>query len=232
MESMKLISAYRDASGKGGARKLRAVGRVPAVLYGHSEEPLTISLSEQDFRRVIRTRGETAIIALTIEGDAPKGYDAIIKEIQQHPATGQILHIDFQHIRLGEKIKIEVPVVLVGDPVGVKDMGGVLEHGPRELSVRCLPRDIPERIEVDVRSLKIHDAIHVKDVAAAHPDFEFLDDPGTTVAIVVAPRVEAEPVPAAAEAAEPEVIGKGKEAAEGEGEGGAEAAPESKPKSK
>lgn len=215
MESMKITSEYRASSGKGDARKLRAAGRVPAVLYGHHEEPVKISLSEQDFRRVIRIRGETAIIDLTIEGETAKGYDAIIKEIQQHPATGKILHVDFQHIRLGEKIKIEVPVELVGDPVGVKDMGGVLEHGPRELSIRCLPKNIPDRIEVDVRVLKIHDAIHVGDIASFHPDYEFLDDPGTTLAIVVAPRVEAEAVPAAQEAAEPEVIAKGKEEAEG-----------------
>lgn len=232
MESMKLTSTYRDSSGKGNARKLRAAGRVPAVLYGHGEEPVKISLSEQDFRRVIRTRGETAIIDLTVEGKASKPYDAIIKEIQLHPATGKILHIDFQQIRLGEKIKIEVPVELAGDPTGVKDMGGVLEHGPRQLTIRCLPRAIPDRIVVDVKSLKIHEAIHVRDVAAANPDFEFLDDPGTTVAIVVAPRVEAEAVPAAAEAAEPEVIGKGKEEAEREGEAEGEAGAEPKPKSK
>jgi large subunit ribosomal protein L25 len=222
MESTKLTVEYRASSGKGEARKLRSTGRIPAVLYGHHEKPLSISLGEQDFRRILRSRGETAIIGLMIEGDAPQGYDAIIKEIQQHPATGKILHIDFQQVRSGEKIKIEVPVELAGDPVGVKDMGGVLEHGPRQLSIRCVSSEIPDRLVVDVRHLKVRDAIHVRDIALSYPGFEFLDDPDTTLAIVVSPRVEAEPVPAeaAAEAAaEPEVIGKGKEEAEGEAEG-------------
>lgn len=218
MESMKLVIQNRDSSGKGTARKLRAAGWIPAVLYGHSEDPVKISINERDLLKVIRQRGETAILDL-VEGEAEKGRDAIIKEIQQHPATGKILHVDFQHIRTGEKIKIEVPVALVGDPVGVKDMGGVLEHGPRELEIRCLPKDIPDRIQIDVKQLKIHDAIHIKDIATSYPDFEFLDDPGTTLAIVVPPRVETEAAPAPEEAAEPEVIAKGKEeeeAAEGE----------------
>jgi large subunit ribosomal protein L25 len=190
------------------------------VLYGHSEEPVKISVIDQEFRKVLRVRGETAIIGLTIEGGVNRECDAIIKEIQQHPATGKILHVDFQHIRRGEKIKIDVPVELVGEPLGVKEMGGVLEHGPRELVIRCLPRDIPERIEVDVKPLKIHDAVHVKDIAAHYPDFEFLDDLETTLAIVVPSRVEeAAPTPAAKEVAEPEVIGKGKEAEKKEEEG-------------
>ena len=212
MESLKLMSEYRDSSGKEVSRKLRAQGRIPAVIYGHSEEPIAISVNDHDFRRVLRVRGETAIIGLTIEGKLSKECDAIIKEIQQHPGTGKILHVDFQHIRRGEKIKIDVPLELVGEPVGVKEMGGVLEHGPRELVIRCLPRDIPERFEVDVRLLKIHDTIHVRDVASRYPDFEFLDDPGTTLAIVVPSRVEVEPTPVVDAAVEPEVIAKGKEA--------------------
>jgi large subunit ribosomal protein L25 len=212
MESLKLTSEYRVSSGKGVSRRLRAQGRVPAVLYGHSEESVKISIDEADFLRVLRVRGETAIIGLTVEGEVKKDCDAIIKEIQQHPASGEILHVDFQHIRRGEKIKIDVPVELLGEPLGVKEMGGVLEHGPRELVIRCLPRDIPERITVDVSGLKMHDAIHVKDIAAQHPGFEFLDDLGTTIAIVVPSRIEeAAPVPVAEEVAEPEVIGKGKE---------------------
>ena len=100
---------------------------------------------------------------------------------------------------------------LVGEPIGVKEMGGVLEHGPREIEIRCLPRDIPEKIDIDVKTLKIHDSVHIRDISAHYPDFEFLDDPAMTLAIVVPPRVETEAVPVAEAAAEPEVIGKGKE---------------------
>jgi len=160
---------------------------------------------------VLRVRGEMGIIDLTIEGEVQKQCDAIIKEIQQHPASGKILHVDFQHIRRGEKLKIDVPVYLVGEPTGVKDMGGVLEHGPREIEIRCLPRDIPERIDIDVKALKIHDSVHIRDISSQYPDFEFLDDPATTLAIVVPPRIETEAAPVTEAAAEPEVIGKGKE---------------------
>ncbi|MEJ2721174.1 MAG: 50S ribosomal protein L25, partial [bacterium] len=137
---------------------------------------------------------------------------AIIKDIQKHPATGKILHVDFQYVRAGEKLRLEVPIVLIGSPVGVKQMGGVLEHGPRMLQVRCFPRHIPDKIEIEVSDLKIQEGIHVKDIVADHPDLEFLDDPETTLAIVVPPRIEAEPaVEEEAGAEEPEVIAKGKE---------------------
>ena len=211
MEAIKLASEYRTSSGKGVARKLRAIGKVPAILYGHSEKPVSLAVNEHDFLHVLRVRGEMGIIDLTIEGEVKKECDTIIKEIQQHPASGKILHIDFQHIRRGEKLKIDVPVYLVGEPIGVKEMGGVLEHGPREIEIRCFPRDIPDRIDIDVKSLKIHDSVHIRDVSSSYPDFEFLDDPATTLAIVVPPRVETEAVPVAEAAAEPEVIGKGKE---------------------
>ena len=222
MESIKLASEYRATSGKGVARKLRASGKVPAILYGHSEPPVSISINEMDFLRVLRIRGEMGIIDLTIDGEVKKQCDAIIKEIQQHPASGKILHIDFQHILRGEKLKIDVPVYLIGEPIGVKEMGGVLEHGPREIEIRCLPRDIPEKIDIDVKALKIHDSIHIRDISTQYPDFDFLDDPATTLAIVVPPRVETEAAPVTEEAAEPEVIGKGKEEKEKEEKEGKE----------
>lgn len=213
MEQFKLKSIYRETSGKGVARKLRAEGKIPAVLYGLKEEAVALSIDEQEFRRVLRTYGETAIVDLDIEGLKEKEYNAILKDIQVHPTTGRILHVDFQQIRRGEKLKIEVPLALVGDPIGVKEAGGVLEHGMRSLNIRCLPRHIPDKIEVDVQALQIHDGLHIKDIVADHPDFEFLDDHGTTLAIVIPPRVEvvATPEDEEDETEEPEVISKGKE---------------------
>ncbi len=222
MENLKLKSNYRETSGKGGARKLRAQGMIPGTIYGHSQDTLSIAVNELELRRVLTSRGEMAIVDLSIEGKVTKECNAIIKDFQQHPATGKILHVDFQYVRKGEKLRLEVPVVLVGTPVGVKDMGGVLEHGPRELQVRCFPRHIPERIEIAVAALKIQDAIHVKDVVSAHPDLEFLDDPDTTLAIVVPPKIEAEPKEGAEEPAEPEVIAKGKEEQADKAESGEE----------
>lgn len=225
MEQTELKSIFRETSGKGNARKLRAQGHLPAVLYGPKQETLSLSVDEQDFQRVLSRQGETVIVDLTIGGEAPKECKAIVKEIQRHPATGKILHLDFQYIRRGERIRLEIPVVLTGDPVGVKEMGGVLEHGSRTLNIRCLPRHIVENIEIDVSQLKIQDAIHVKDIESRYPDFEFLDDLETTLAIVVPPRVEVEVAPDEEEAEEPEVIAKGKEE---EAEGEAKEAKETK----
>jgi large subunit ribosomal protein L25 len=212
MDNLKLRSDYRETSGKGDARKLRTQGMIPGTIYGHHQDTLSITINERDLRKVLITRGETAIVDLAIEGKVSKECNAIIKEIQLHPATGKILHVDLQYVRKGEKLRLDVPVVLVGIAIGVKDMGGVLEHGPRELQVRCFPRHIPENIEIEISDLKIQDAIHVKDIASDYPDLEFLDDPETTIAIVVPPKIEAEPTVVEKEGAEePEVIAKGKE---------------------
>jgi large subunit ribosomal protein L25 len=212
MDMQKLGSEYRESQGKGAARKLRAQGRIPAVLYGQDEETLSIWISERELRQILASKWETAIVDLSIEGKVKKECNAIIKDIQRHPANGRLLHVDFQYVRKGQKIRLDVPIGLIGDPIGVKEMGGILEHGLREVAVRCMPRHIPESIELDVSHLGIHDAIHVKDITDGYPDVEFLDDPESTLANVVPPKVEVEPV-AEEEAAEeePEVIAKGKE---------------------
>lgn len=230
MENPKLTSTYRETKGKGDARKLRAQGMVPGTIYGFRQDTISIAVNELELRRVLTSRGETAIVDLTIGGKVEKECNAIMKEIQQHPATGKILHIDFQYVRKGEKLRLEVPLELTGIATGVKDMGGVMERGPRVLQIRCFPRHIPEKIEIEVSELKIQDGIHVKDISDEYPDLEFLDDPETTLAIVVPPKIEAEPTPeeeeAEGEGEEPEVIGKGKEE-EGEKPEGGEAASES-----
>ena len=215
MKTMKLGTEYRETSGKGAARRLRGSGSVPAVLYGHDEDTIPLSVSEADLRKVFASQWETAILNIAITGKVKKECDAIIKEIQQHPTTGSVLHIDFQMIRRGEKIKLTIPVTLTGEPPGVKVEGGVLEHGVRDLNIRCMPRDIPEGIEIDVGGLGIHDAIHIKDISGDYPDLEFLDEPEATLANVLPPKVEAEPTPEELEeeegTEEPEVIAKGKE---------------------
>jgi large subunit ribosomal protein L25 len=228
MENPKLKSSYRETKGKGDARKLRAQGMVPATIYGYRQDTLSIEVNERELRKLLISRGETAIVDLSIEGKVNKECNAIMKEVQQHPATGRILHVDFQYVRKGEKLRLEVPLELVGIAIGVKDMGGVMERGPRVLQVRCFPRHIPEKIEIEVSELKIQDGIHVKDIVDEHPDLEFLDDPETTLAIVVPPKVEAEPTPEEeeVEGEEPEVIGKGKEE-EGEKPEGGDASSES-----
>lgn len=212
MESLKLNTECRDGRGKGAARRLRAQGMVPGVIYSHKEDPLSVSIVERELRRVLASNWETAIVDVNVSGRVKKECNAIIKEVQQHPASGRILHVDFQAIYEGEKVRLDVPVTLDGDPRGVKEMGGILEHGSRELAIRCMPRHIPEAIVIDVSSLGIHDGIHIRDIIDVYPNVEFLDEPDTTLAIVVPPRVEVEPTTEVAEGEEePEVIVKGKE---------------------
>jgi len=222
METVNLASEYRQDYGKGANRRLREQGRVPAVIYGHSDETVTISIEERELRRILVSNWETTIIDLDIKGSKAKECNAIIKDVQQDPGSGRVLHIDFQYIHRGEKIGLNVPVRAHGEARGVKEQGGILEYGPRELAIRCMPRHIPEDVQIEVTELEIQDAIRIKDIADNYPDVEFLDDHETALAIVVPPRVEAAPEEAEeeeVEGAEPEVIAKGKEEKAEETEG-------------
>lgn len=215
MERFALQSEVRDGSGKGVARKLRMAGRLPAVLYGRKEAPAGLSLGEVDVRNILRKHADSAIVDLTIAGG--QTLNAIIRDVQRHPASGRILHVDLQRISLTEKIRVEVHVHIDGIPAGVKDQGGILEHGTRTVNVLCLPTEIPEEITVDVSALRIHDTLRLSDFAATYPNVEFLDDPDTTLATVSPPAVETVVAAPAAEAvAEPELIRKPGAEAEGE----------------
>ncbi len=217
MERFELKSEVREDVGKGVARKLRGAGRLPAVLYGRKEPPVGLSLDEVDMRNILRKHPDSAIVDLALGSDT---VNAIIRDVQRHPASGSILHVDLQRIRLDEKLRVEVHVHVSGTPSGVKDQGGILEHGTRMVNIMTLPTEIPDEIVVDVTGLRIHDAARIQDIAAAYPNVEFLDDPETTLATVIPPIVEAvaEVAPEAeVAAAEPELIRKpGAEGAEGE----------------
>lgn len=223
MERSILQSEYRENRGKNVARKLRQQGRIPAIVYGRKEEPLSLSVKEIDLRRILIDHGDSAIIDLSVEGKESKTYNAIIRDVQTNSATGKILHVDFQRISLDEKVRTGVSLSLKGDPKGVKEAGGILEHGLRELNIICVPSAIPELIEVDVSGLEIGDSIRLSEIAVGYPDIEFLDDAESTLAIVVHPKVEvvAEAEEEAVEegAEEPELISKEKkEEAEDSGE--------------
>ncbi len=221
MERFELQSNVRGGAGKGVARKLREEGRLPAVLYGRREAPVGLSVAEMDVRNILRKHPDSAIVDLTVEGSGT--MNAIIRDVQRHPASGRILHVDLQRIALDEQIRVEVHVEVRGTPAGVKEQSGVLEHGTRTLNVMTLPTDIPDAIVVDVSALRIHDSVRISDVSAAYPKIQFLDDPDTTLATVIPPIVEAVVAPTAEAVAEPELIRK--PGAEGEeGEEGASAA--------
>ncbi len=222
MAIVSLEAAARADVGKGVARKLRAGGRIPGVYYGRGEESIPLTVALKDLESVLESAdGSNVIVDLKLSGSAAKDRKALIREIQRHPVAGLVLHLDLQHISLTERITVEVPIVLLGVPTGVKDGGGILEHLLREVEVECLPTDIPAKLEIDVSALQIGDSLHVSDLKVERG--EILTEAGRAIAAVVPPTVLEEVKPAEeAGVAEPEVIGakKDEEAEEGAKEGG------------
>lgn len=218
MATTATISARsRDSRGKGAARQARREGRIPGILYGHGEDSVPLSVDANELHRLVHTISiENTILDLDMGAGEP--YKVLIRELQRHPFRDEFVHIDFFHVAMDEKIEVEVPIILLGTPTGVKNKGGVLDHQLRELEVFCLPGNIPEKVELEVSHLDIGDSIHVSDIQL--PDVEILTDLDRSVVAVLAPTViEVEEVAEEAPA-EPEVIGRGKEAEEGEETGG------------
>ncbi|MFH1755948.1 MAG: 50S ribosomal protein L25 [Candidatus Latescibacterota bacterium] len=216
MENYKLNSEIRDGAGKGVARKLRAKGQVPAILYGRKDDIVCLSLTEKEIKKVLQAHPESAIVDLAVSGQTSASCNAIVREVQRHPATGQLLHIDLQRIKMDEKVRVQVPIHLLGDAKGVKVTGGILEHGMRELTITCMPAAIPSAIEIDVAALEIGDGVYLRDISSNYPDFEFNDDEDTILANVVPPKVEVAPVAVEGALEEPELVAKDKEGAEGD----------------
>ena len=209
MAIVTLKSTRRDGVGKGVARRLREAGNVPAIYYGRGEEPVALTLQVKELETLIHgSAGSNVIVDLKVEGAAAADRKAILREIQRHPVRGNILHVDLQHISLSERITVEVPVVLVGVPTGVKDGGGILEHLLREVEVECLPTDIPEKLTVDVSNLNIGESVHVSDLVIGN--VEVRTEAARTVATVVPPTVLEEVKPAETVQAEPELVKKEK----------------------
>ncbi|MEO5617693.1 MAG: 50S ribosomal protein L25, partial [Candidatus Eisenbacteria bacterium] len=218
MSVIPLSGSRRENLGKGGARKARAAGQIPGVLYGHGETPVAVAVSARDFDVAMRShKGGNPIVNLAVAGAE---YTALVRDAQYDPLTHAILHLDFQHISLTEQIEVSVAIKLVGLPIGVKDGGGILETILREIEVRCLPTAIPSSIEADVSNLAVGDSIHVRDLVLSN--VTVLSDADATVATVVPPTVMEEKAPedavaaVGATAAEPEVIAKGKKDEEGD----------------
>ena len=219
MPTAQLSASPRTAAGKGAARSLRTAGQIPAVIYGHAREPLSLAIPTREFEKLLeRVSAESTVIELTLDGGVAR---TLIREIQRHPFKKQILHIDFQELVAGEKVSVNVPIVLTGTPEGVRVAGGILSQVMSELSIRVDPVNIPRRIEADVTNVAIGHSLHVGDLTIPE-GVEVLDEPEATVAVVSAPKVEAEPTPGAEEgveaAAEPELIRKTKDEGEEEGE--------------
>ncbi len=224
-ENNVLEAQPRTPGNKNDARRVRAAGKVPAVLYGAGKDATSLALDPRQVSRILNSKtGYNTIFDLTLDGG--ERTKAMIVDWQYEPIRGSLLHIDLKRIAMDQRLKVEVPIMLKGEAAGVKQEGGILEQLLREVEIECLPGDIPDSVEVDVTELTFGKVIRVSDLP--HSDkLKFLTDENQPVAHVISIKEEvvATPEAVAAEAgavpAEPEVIKKGKQ--EAEGEEGAEA---------
>jgi len=197
-----LPTELRSQLGSGGARQLRRVGRLPAVLYGHGIEPVHLSVARLQLEHLLASGAR--VVDLLINGNEAR---ALIKDLQYDALGSELLHVDFQRLVAGEKVEVAVVVELVGEAVGVRRDGGVLDHLLKEITVSCLPRDIPQLIRVDVRELEIGDAVTVEEIEL--PGEVELVTPSDLSVLAVLPPEEVPEEPAFEEAKEPELIGRG-----------------------
>ena len=215
-KEVKLKAEPRTTTGRSAVRKLKARGIIPAVIYGGTDKPQPLQLTARDINVMLsHAAGENILVELEIAGEKANRA-ALVQEIQHSPVGGDVVHIDFHAISMDQKIQADVALEPVGVAEGVKTFGGLLEQSLRTLTVECLPRDLPDRITVNVSALNIGDSIHVRDIQLPQ-GVTIKAQPELTAFSVLAPAVEEEPVAAAAEAAAagPEVITE-KKPAEGE----------------
>ncbi len=202
-----IISAQkRDQVGTGVARALRRQGRVPGVVYGAGDEAMAVSFDKLELGRLLRS--DFSVITVEIDG---KKEDAVLKEVQNHPVRGDVLHVDFMRVASGQQIKVTVPLHYVGESAGVK-LGGLLSIMRNELTIQVLPKDMPDVIEVDITNLSIGDVVRVKDLNVEN--VVFLEEPDVMLCQVTVTRKAAEAL--AGEGAEGEA-GEGEAAADEEG---------------
>lgn len=192
---------------------VRGMDFVPAVVYGGKEEPTNVKVDRREFQKIMRQhRGQNVIFHLNVLDGEKKlqDYTVIVKDEQHHPVHDTLLHLDFKRISLKEEVEVDVPIVCVGEPIGIKKTGGSLDQPMHELSVICLPTNIPSKIEVNVAHLEIGDAIHVSDLVLP-ANVRTKQDPESMVASVVPPMKDEEAIAAEESISEPEITREKKE---------------------
>lgn len=205
-------SEKRQGLGSNAARRLRKQGFVPAVLYGESMESRPLVVSKKDIVQILKLEsGENTIFKVAVDTDM---YDAMIKDLQVDPVTDELLHADLIRISMDKPVRVTVPIVHSGEPVGVKTEGGFVDFVTREVEVECLPRDIPESLSIDISELHIHQSIKAEGIAIP-AGVKLITEPATVLVLVSLPHKEEEVFPGekpeeavADESAEPEVIKK------------------------
>jgi len=212
MASASLSAEMRSDTGKGVARKLRAAGRVPGVVYGHGREPQSLSLNARELEKLLGSIAAGSTVVELSLGNATT--NTLIREVQRHPFKKQILHVDFMELVAGEKVIVDIPLVFVGTPEGVRTGGGLLEQILHSIEVNVDPSSIPNHIDVDVSQMIMGHSLHVRDLNLPE-GVEVLTDEDATVCAVIAPRAVVEEAAAvegeAGAVAEPELIRKPKE---------------------
>ena len=218
----------REPQGTNVARRLRAAGRVPANVYGLGRPPVALSIDPRKIEQVLHSpSGRNTIFTLSLEG-GQQTRSVMLREIQRHPVTDALIHVDLLRFDPTKRIQVRVPVRLIGTPVGVRLESGILDFVLREVEVDCLPANIPEHLDVDVAELHVNQNVSVRNLVV-DPDVLVLDAPDTILAVVTYAKEELptpEPAAAAATPAEPEIVGKDKEGP------AADEKPEKKPEKK
>lgn len=203
----------RELAGKGNARKMRRNGSIPGIYYSHGEEAVSLVFNEKEVSTILHSAH--GLLELDVEGG--DNLQCVVKEVQFDPVRSTPIHMDLMGVRRGEKITVEVPVHLLGEPLGVK-AGGILAQHARDVQIECLPKDLPEHLDVDVSDLEIGESIHASDLS--FESVTLLLDPEASIATVLPPKLEQEVVEEedVEEAEEPEMVGRAKEDTPEEGE--------------
>ena len=193
--------------GRNSVKHLRTRGSVPAVIYGHKDQPVNLEISHREIRALLsHAVGENILVELQISGENGLSTKlSLIQEVQHHPVRRDILHVDFLEVATDEVLHTEVPIEPIGEAEGVKNYGGLLENSLRSLHIECLPKDLPEIIRVDVSALGLNQSLHVRDIILP-AGVKATSDADLTVFIVAEPKVEVEPAAGAVAPTAPEVI--------------------------
>lgn len=218
IKDLTIKASPRDGVGKGYARRLRAAGMIPAAVYGGGQDAVAVAVNAKEIATILRSdTGHNTIFKLALEdGNNGEPATVIIKDFQVDPLKGRLLHADLLRLSMTTVTHVSVAIHIVGEPVGVRSEGGILELQLRDVEVECLPGDIPEALNVDVSDLHVGDHVTVADLVYDRDKVKVFADENQIVAGIIAPRLVEEAAPAAeveaeaAESSEPEVIKKGK----------------------